>query len=161
MDSGSSGLSGGAIAGIIIGVLVLLTLIGIAVFLHRRHAQKKTLSLPESKSDNPPSYVQLPATEHETKAEMYVDPRDVTEMRGQGKFPAELESKNGGKTIPGVHEIEGDSGLVPVGNRREHKMEVLSPVSPLDGTDASVSGVAGSTGATQSGGESARGRLLQ
>lgn len=141
-------------------MLVLLTLIGIVVFLHRRHAQKKTLSSPEFKSDNPPSYVQLPATEHETKAEMYVDPRDVMEMRGQGQFPAELGSENGGKIVPGVHEIEGDSGLSPA-DRRRNPMDVLSPVSPIDGTDASGRGTTESTAAIQSRGGSARGRLLQ
>lgn len=163
--SGSSGLRAGAIAGIVIGVLALLALVGITVFFLYRRRSRNTPppSQPELRSDDPPRYAQLPATEHETKAEMYVDPRDVTEMRAQEKFPAELESETGGKRIPGVYEIEGDSGPSPVENRRGNTMDVLSPISPIGGTVASGSGdgTAGSNGAAQSHAGGVKDRLLQ
>lgn len=74
-----SGLGGGVIGGIVVGAVVLLSCIGLSIFFffHRRHSQEKAHLASKIDISNLPPYAQLPASQHEEKAEMYVDPRDV------------------------------------------------------------------------------------
>lgn len=88
------GLSGGEIAGIVIGCVVGLSLMAVLVWFTIR---RKKLNNDTRQKDVIPAplagHHELPRGQHHEKAELYVDPKDVNEIRGQ-----EI------KGIPGTHE---------------------------------------------------------
>jgi hypothetical protein len=95
-SSTKSALSGGAIAGIVIGTLAFLSLIGAAIFLIRRRRRRAVATSPSelaafgpgSSSDGPPT------EKYAYASEMYVDNQST-----------ELYSANGGNGF--AHEMDG------------------------------------------------------
>lgn len=152
-SGGSSGLGAGAIAGIVVGALVVLVGIALAIFLLRRRSKAKTHSPSELDTDGLVSQKHSEAPPEEGRAEMFVDPRNVAEMRAQEKFASELDSSDkantsrvGAKEIPGVHEADDNTSSVPTNHKRTGTpQELFSPVSPLESSENSRIGNSATT----------------
>lgn len=118
-DNGDcSGLSGGAIAGIVIGVLLIIALIGTCFFLHKKRnagmvppsspkanvvMSATTSSAPEQISDVPPPASHLAAQDH-TAAIMSADD-NISDFTGKIISRTIVHHPDGSKTITITEEV--------------------------------------------------------
>lgn len=105
--SGTTSLSSGAIAGIVIGGIAMMVLIGVLCLIHRR--KKKRASYSRNTPQGPPSYIsQSPPQQHlepyQTVYSPKSPPEDVSPESyfNQGRFQSPLGSPNPNQFSPGT-----------------------------------------------------------
>ena len=123
-DSSSSGIGGGAIAGIVIGIVAAVALIGLAVWLYRRkqQGQKRRIAELEAKaasagdaSDEGTAYEESnaakPFISSPIGGELGAD-NEIHEMQAQNKVrPAEMDPQHGGvSAFGGAYDFYNSSG---------------------------------------------------
>ena len=93
--STDGGLSGGAIAGIVIGAIVAITVIAafaFIIFRRRRSAKGSGAAVPNTYDDKPPMYIEQHAASGNPQFPVEIEGRETQAVAGAASKPIELHS---------------------------------------------------------------------